>query len=161
MNEGFDGFYVITPAKITINPNGNGYRLPTALEWTFAAKGGNLNENFKHIGSDDLKEVAWYGGNSGNKPHPVGEKKPNGAGLYDMAGNIQEFYHSGKNNNDYSVAGPDYMMWKQMYDDDWWSPYCRGMSYGHYQGWENIVGCRIVLIPKGIDNQNLTTSVEY
>lgn len=153
--EGYDGFYIVENNEIKINPQGNGYRLPTALEWTFAAKGGNLNERYKHIGGNDLKEVAWYGANSGNKPHLVGHKKPNGLGLYDMAGNVTELHHTGKNNKSYEIAGVNYMHWKQMYDDDWWSPYCTGMYYGKYNGKDQISGCRLVFVPKGQINNNL------
>jgi formylglycine-generating enzyme required for sulfatase activity len=38
----------------------------------------------------DLDEIAWYLGNSGKKPHPVGQKKPNNWGFYDMLGNVWE-----------------------------------------------------------------------
>jgi len=59
-------------------------RLPHSAEWEHAARGG---ENYKYAGSDDPDEVAWYAGNSDYKLKPVGLKKPNGFGLYDMSGN--------------------------------------------------------------------------
>ncbi len=65
----------------------DGFRLPTNDEWGYAEEGG---ENYTYAGSDDLDEVGWYDGNSGTT-HPVGEKKPNGYGLYDMNGNVQEW----------------------------------------------------------------------
>lgn len=162
-DEGYDGFYIISNGNVAFNPQGNGYRLPTSLEWTFAAKGGNLNEQFKHIGGDDLKEVAWYGANSGNKPHAVGRKKPNGLGLYDMAGNIPELHHMGKNNSSYGYAGVSYRIWRQMYDDGWWGPYETRNEYRdyaylgkEYAGKYPMVGCRIVFIPKSFINNNLS-----
>lgn len=155
VDEGYDGFYIINGNSVSINPNGNGYRLPTGLEWTFAAKGGNLNENYKHIGGDNLKDVAWYGANSGNKPHVVGKKKPNGLGLYDMAGNLPEFLETEYSKGVHYQSGPDYMLWQQMYSDDWWSPYCVGFV-NSYEGKNALAGCRIVFIPKGLKNNNVS-----
>lgn len=74
--------------EVKMNIKANGYRLPTVAEWKFAAAGG---ENYTYAGSDDIDEVAWYEGNSGNESHKVGRKKPNRYGLYDMSGNVNEW----------------------------------------------------------------------
>lgn len=67
------------------------YRLPTESEWEYAARGGQHKDGTKYAGSDDLGTVAWYKDNSAGSTHPVGQKVPNGLGLYDMSGNVCEW----------------------------------------------------------------------
>lgn len=63
-------------------------RIPTSTAWVACLN--KPDEKFTYPGSDNLDEVAWYKDNSDNMTHPVGEKKPNSYGIYDMYGNVWE-----------------------------------------------------------------------
>lgn len=64
----------------------NVYRLPTEAEWEYACRAGATEEI-----PENINLMAWYGANSGEKTHPVGQKQPNAWGLYDMHGNVWEW----------------------------------------------------------------------
>lgn len=94
--------------SVTAVLENNGYRLPTEMEWMWAAMGAT-NDRYQHYngagintqgylktfagdsGGNLIHDYTWSGDNSDDKTHPVGSKLPNELGLYDMSGNVLEF----------------------------------------------------------------------
>ncbi len=70
---------------------GKEYRLPTEAEWEWACRAGTKTPWSCGDNPDALKDYAWYAEDSEEQPHPVGKKKPNAWGLYDMEGNVGEW----------------------------------------------------------------------
>jgi formylglycine-generating enzyme required for sulfatase activity len=85
--------------------SGKNYRLPTEAEWEYAARSGGKSQ--KYSGGDDLDSVGWYSSNSGGKTHPVGQKRPNGLGIYDMTGNVWEWCSDWHGDKYYSESPRD------------------------------------------------------
>ena len=68
----------------------NGYRLPTEAEWEYAARAGTTAD-YDFGAAANLRQFSWFGANSEEKTHPVGQKKPNKWGIHDLYGNVSEW----------------------------------------------------------------------
>ena len=76
-----------------IRPKGTKFRIPTELEWEYAARGGINQDKYIYSGSNNANEVAHYfdfNFENQKKLYPVAQKSPNSLGLYDMSGNQNE-----------------------------------------------------------------------
>lgn len=72
--------------RITWDVSAEGYRLPTEAEWEYACRAGTTGPHY-----GPLDEIAWYRGNSQERIHDVGGKRPNSWGLSDMIGNVWDW----------------------------------------------------------------------
>ncbi|MDR2585780.1 MAG: formylglycine-generating enzyme family protein [Prevotellaceae bacterium] len=134
---------------------GKKYRLPTEAQWEFAARGGTISKGYRYSGSNDINEVGWHDKNNNGTAHPVGLKKPNELGIYDMSGNIWEwcsdYYDDYKSDHQVDPMGPSTGLDRAMRGGNWECAlhYCR-VSFRDFNPQEyryHYLGFRVVMIP--------------
>ena len=86
--ENLQAVYQFLTDTVLIHVDADGYRLPTEAEWEYAAGSSNAG---LFSGSGPVDSLAWHSGNARHRAHPVGKKRPNRLGLFDVTGNVWEW----------------------------------------------------------------------
>ncbi len=134
---------------------GGSYRLPTEAEWEYAARSGGRKEQWPGTNEKgEIGEYIFYHGYARDRTHPVGLKKPNALGLYDMSGNISEWVSDWFGRNYYKESpgkdprGPETGKVKVHRGGSWDVPCPERVRttrrrYDWPGNWENFIGFRL------------------
>jgi formylglycine-generating enzyme required for sulfatase activity len=109
------------------------FSLPTEAQWEYACRAGSTSQFSFGDQQATLGDYGWFEGNSGGQTHPVGQKKPNAWGLYDMHGNVWEWtrdWYDGKYYHESPAkdpTGPTAVTSRVLRGGSWSdpAPYCR------------------------------------
>lgn len=132
------------------------YRLPSEAEWEYACRAGTTTRYSFGDPESELGDYEWYGGNT-DRTQPVGKKKPNHWGLYDMQGNVREWVQDHYHDN-YDGAPTDGSAWEIKYGSErvfrggswnFTASYCRSTirSSNEYRCRSSEIGFRLLKEP--------------
>ena len=129
-----------------LKPTGGGFHLPTEAQWEYACRAGTTGPY-----AGNLDEMGWYRYNSGERTHPVGQKKANAWGLHDMHGNVWEWCADWYGDYDLNVVtdptGPADGSYRVLRGGGWGSPANHARCAARPYGWPNYAGdyfgCRV------------------
>ncbi len=150
------------------------YHLPSEAEWEYACRAGTTTRYSFGDNPSDLGDYAWYDYNSGYKTHPVGQKKPNSWGLYDMHGNVLELCqdtwfsdYEGTPADGSALELPSFYQTRRVVRGGSWdygSWLCRSpyRYFDHQDSRRNRLGFRLLMeVPSSIsDNKSNEVSIE-
>jgi hypothetical protein len=104
--ENLQPYYTIDADVVSVaDPNGQGYRLPSELEWEYACRWGTRSSRPQGGSAAILDGYAWFLVNANKRTHPAGTRKPNDLGLFDMLGNAFE-WTGDRYTRDIALASP-------------------------------------------------------
>jgi formylglycine-generating enzyme required for sulfatase activity len=136
---------------------GGEFQLPTEAQWEYTCRAGSTTKYYFGDKQSELGEYAWYRQNSHGNTHPVGEKKPNAWGLYDMYGNVWEWCADRYSDGYYAHSptddptGPSEGTGRAIRGASWDAPASRPRSarravFGPNR-WDYVLGLRVSFVP--------------
>lgn len=132
---------------------GRKYRLPTEAEWEYACRAGSETRYGFSDDAADLTNYAWFSPRAQDRTHPVGQKRPNAWGTYDMLGNVYEWcgdwfepdYY--RRSSPIDPTGPSVGIQRVIRGGSWWNneAHCRcGFRLGASPEGDNMIGFRVL-----------------